>query len=477
MTSALKQPVRRPSIVTPRRTLALNLKHESLYIYWTRFGIKNDLLTSDISAVDPRVVDKLIFQQKAFAQEYVETLAKILKIDCSLFRRLCGDDMRRKSGEVLALHDGLRFCFKCLEAGYHSVIYQHLAISNCPLHGCRFEFHCRSCGSLIEPTFKSALLSPFECHKCNQPFVSTVANPFDAADKDLADQMADGRRAGLWRGNMEAGTLRRLLQDPLVRQTKRQVSLGRAVQRWALWESPSDPLWIRFPLEQISLAPGHNRGEFNASDSLDVGLAAERTVIWILKQLSWADSSSLLMLSNRMGRRPQGLRINADVTLIGAACYKLLVAYDLVQEAAVLIDHRASDLNAKARVCYGRSMQQYGDAASEYPKLNYRLMQLEMLSLFAKLLIEARNGQHLFQLSWVDLPHPSEFAPAWTVKKSGDLDSADVRSRANEKFIQRLLKRQQGKRLTYQHKKLDGLWRNNWINSTWYCPENPAKVG
>lgn len=215
------------------------------------------------------------------------------------------------------------------------------------------------------------------------------------------------------------------------------------------------------------IVPTHTRGDVDAADSFDTGLAAERVLIF-LTQLCRGHEVSAIRLANRLGRWPLGLRLNSQATVIAAAIYKLAVAYDLVQEANTILELQLSSLTEKARACYGKKMVRYGDSEPTVPELDYRLMQLEMLGMFAWLLIWYRDHTPLSSVSWVDLPHAIEFAPSWHVTPNPSGLRVRIRARATEKSIGRLVKRYWKCDLTYVSEDPvgpDELWRSNRLDS------------
>ncbi len=189
-----------------------------------------------------------------------------------------------------------------------------------------------------------------------------------------------------------------------------------------------------------SLVQRHIGTEVNSADSLDLGLAAERVLIFLFYYCR-AHEKTVLRLAQRLGRYPRGLRLNAHASVIGTALYKLIAAYDLVQEAQIIFDIGVPNMNSKAIACHGKIMPRYGPDEPDFPRLNFRLLQLEMFGMFAKLLARLKSHSPLSEVSWLDIPHAIEFAPTWLLTKTVDDVSVRIRARVNEKTLVRLIKR------------------------------------
>ena len=63
----------------------------------------------------------------------------------------------------------LRYCRKCLNTGYHSVVHQLNRVEKCPIHDIALLSSCRNCGGCT-PYWLNALLldAPYRCSKCRE---------------------------------------------------------------------------------------------------------------------------------------------------------------------------------------------------------------------------------------------------------------------------------------------------------------------
>lgn len=66
----------------------------------------------------------------------------------------------------------LRFCPKCLQGGYHCLVFQLPWVTNCPWHALPLLDGCPRCGAFISMFDVHAIVSsPFRCPKCQRTFV------------------------------------------------------------------------------------------------------------------------------------------------------------------------------------------------------------------------------------------------------------------------------------------------------------------
>jgi hypothetical protein len=61
------------------------------------------------------------------------------------------------------LQIGLRWCPKCLEEGFHSVVFQDWRVLKCPWHGCQVMDCCPDCRCAVDPLSAA----PWRCNVCD----------------------------------------------------------------------------------------------------------------------------------------------------------------------------------------------------------------------------------------------------------------------------------------------------------------------
>jgi len=90
-----------------------------------------------------------------------------------------GDIMEtRYQEEELARSDGtwqhprFRFCPICLEACYHSWLFQCIQLAQCPIHGVALTDCCQACGARVPGRWERDVFfeRPYECDFCHRPY-------------------------------------------------------------------------------------------------------------------------------------------------------------------------------------------------------------------------------------------------------------------------------------------------------------------
>lgn len=432
----MRAPIVTPPGLIPKSKHNLTFENESLYLRWTVSSLKKGWSTNKIDSPLPiSLLNRPIFRHLRDHDVQSREIASALCVDLSTIRRLRGTDICGIS-DGLVFSSRLRYCPKCLNAGYHSIVYQHVGVARCPLHDIRLQDTCPNCHAEIVPTFATCINHPYECSICSTPFAASTKGSSADIDAKLADQFAGGRRGALTIGynQFQHDRLLESLGSPSEPETSRHL------QRATVWSHPNDPLWLQFSEQTMQFASDHWRGEVNGYDSRDLGIAAERVFIWLFMHCS-THREVAWRLAGRLGRRPQGLRLNSKDTLIGVAIYKLAVAYDMVDEIHAMREVSDKRLRSKANICYGKNVVRYGNSDLSNPTLDQRLLILEMLGMFAKFLVMHKNGDPMLSVSWLEIPPPIEFAPSWCMVRSGDGGFARIRGRINEDGLLRLIRR------------------------------------
>jgi len=356
--------------------------------------------------------------------------------------------------------------------GYHSIMFQHVAIAQCPLHNESLQDACSDCGSLIEPTFLSATENPFECPVCTSRLAHTVINGVDQQHGKWIDQMLGARRRVLADGSNAPLQERRLGDVPLRLRSAGSPAAARHYQRVCVWAYPQDSHWISFreqthPVDRVPArdVPIRTWLQLSALQSATLSILQ-----WLI-EACWMHEKAALRLLGRLGRYPRGLRLNAHTSVVSVALYKVAAAYDLLAEMQLITQLRESGEAISAMAMSGKEVVRFGDSLWEYPQLDARLLQLEILGLFAKLLVQEGGKTFLDEVSWLDYPHPIEFAPSWHVESSARAPVARVRYRAAELDVERLLKRLWARALRFRHHDpvgTDDMWKHNHLDTLWH---------
>lgn len=71
----------------------------------------------------------------------------------------------------------LRYCPRCLATGWHSALFQHLALRSCPQHGVPLATGCPRCGTPIVPTPATLVEHHLFCPDCCESLVGPRIGP------------------------------------------------------------------------------------------------------------------------------------------------------------------------------------------------------------------------------------------------------------------------------------------------------------
>lgn len=450
--------------------VSTSLQHESLYGAWSTHGIIYKLALKDNPAW-AALKRQSICGGIATPSVRIPLIAQALNTTEQDILRLRGADISARDADGLLFFKGLRYCRACLDFGYHSILYQHVGLARCPLHLTPFDDSCPQCHRVIIPTFDSALEHPYECSTCLGNLSKTMHRLQDMESARWADQMAGARRPVLVASHKPPGFSRLFSDLPNFMSSPSSPGASKLYQRATVWAEPHDPLWTNFIEEELHITPRPTHDGASETDTTVPALAAERVLIWLHKVCD-SHAQVAMRLANRLGRCPRGLRINAHASVIGTAFYKLAYAFDLVQESQTVFEAQLRNLNGQLSACNGKKMIRYGDEAPRLPELDYRLMQLEMMGMLAKLLVKHKSQSSLCDVSWLELPHPIEFAPTWSIRYGAEgFATVRIRARANEKRLVRLIRRRWLDQLVYVSKDpigQDAFWRDNRLDTVWH---------
>ncbi|OYY32343.1 MULTISPECIES: hypothetical protein [unclassified Polaromonas] len=466
----MKLPLAVKTVVRRVKPMGMGWSNESMYGAWNRHCLVNGVQGGVQFPLDKSMARRGLFSM--LVPDEAEKLAKEMLLTVKEIARLNGADMGKEN--ALVINVALRYCRRCIDLNYHSAVYQHVALARCPLHTTVFHDVCHHCHKPVVPTFASVIEYPFECPNCKLALGRSAARETDASEASAVDTMITDRRRVLaatkpsfhWRFTFSSEQSERL-------GTPSNPVASRHYQRLCVWQADrSSAHWPRF-LEEHLTVTGNSRSTGGIWSPYAQVEAAQRVLLW-LRQACYAHELAAVTLAYRLGRYPRGLRIDVHTSLISAAIYKLASAYGLVQDMVMFFESDATDLKGPAKAQLGRTVARYGATAAGEPELDFRLMQLEMLGMFAKLLLMHRHQAPTTEVSWLELPHELEFAPAWfkIIVPSQPFQYV-IRPRVNEASLRRLIARKWNHELCLEHpilaneaefwghNRLDSLWRTN----------------
>jgi hypothetical protein len=80
----------------------------------------------------------------------------------------------------------LRYCPACMSSRYHCALFQHIALTRCPLHNVAIRNVCPECREEVRIGYDAARLVPFGCARCGGRLAAWKAAPFEPDHYALA---------------------------------------------------------------------------------------------------------------------------------------------------------------------------------------------------------------------------------------------------------------------------------------------------
>jgi hypothetical protein len=348
----------------------------------------------------------------------------------------------------------LRYCQTCMHLGFHSMLFQHWGVTRCPLHGTALLIACTGCGLPIQPSVGSVLDNPYCCLRCHQLLVKTVAPPDCLEQVKLINSLAAD-----WRRDLMVpldGPQTRVsvagLELPASSPTTSVAQRTRFLHRATAWPSPPTARWTHFREEQRYLNAAHTPANWRPDrpDYWDVTDRPTITLKWLCKVCDVPKAESFELFASSWMRiqfiTPQYQ--NQQLSVLAVALHLTMTAY-----ATQRINFHSIKADPKSVHPYvGASWN--GVHATSIPRcyggVSGELVAMEILGYFALSVLRCAG---LNPVSEPRIPdglvsfYPRSFCPSWQLSKEGRNWMMRMRSRANEKFVQRLIRRYKGKPL------------------------------
>jgi hypothetical protein len=406
-----------------RPTIAVG-DNESVYSFLCRHGLTHPGWRDQIG--------HLLGSVFAAPLRYFGQHAERLGVSDEWLRKAFGDDLTIYLIEgVPALERHLRYCPECMKQSYHSALFQHYAVARCPFHDVALRVTCPSCEKPILPTFFNIENSPYECPACHHDLrrpsdLRTGLSPGPSAQS--LDKALEPARASL-RADGSAGAV---VHCPLPKPSSSSFMVeptsaadSRYWQRALIFPGAQSAWGARFR-EIIMHILADERDGYDDEVTRDLGAA--NVIKWLRTNSGCADQVDYLI--SRFGNSPGGMVVAAAPSLLAMVLYKFLCHYGMVKGFTELGEH--------GNVIHDCSVR-YGPRFVEAPRLDQRLMELEMLGAIAVELARFGKMRLIDAELWWRGPKPLVFAPSAVVdEQSGRVR---VRYRADEATVQRLMQR------------------------------------
>lgn len=341
----------------------------------------------------------------------------------------------------------LRYCPSCLAMGYHSMLFQHLAVDHCPGHGIGLADRCPQCEEPHTPTLRGVMKRPFECKKCLTLMIKTVVPKSAMQEQRVVDQLIGDWRRDLavrmeWAETRASSIyfLGDLRKEHLV-----DAQLVRRLHRMCAWPQVSTQRWPRFSQVErdVPLAdPPSGRLRDDVSPYTNLIAAEAREVLQWLIQRAKPYVEQCRALVEGAWLRPQYLD-PADGRAWAAVPVALHLTVCQYSDGLFALSEEPRRQPYLGACWNGYSVQALPLDAGEHAAI---LLSHEILGFFALTLLrlagrvtEGRSdiAPHL---TIADIPQAAFCAP-WRLHKEGRKLYLQVRPRAERTLVERLLRR------------------------------------
>jgi hypothetical protein len=376
----------------------------------------------------------------------------------------------------------LRYCHRCLALGFHSMLYQHGAVTVCPFHRVPLLSVCVDCKRPWKPSVTQIILSPYTCPSCDWLYWRSV--PPKGAEEDL--RRVSAAVTDCWRDLKVEERVRwervevRALDE--FRSAEQGTALSvRRIQRATAWPKLPNHSWQRFRETHIEVGMEcwPRAGALRPLNWQDIERGPTETLRW-LRHESHAPASQSRDLVDGSWQRIQyitPMHRDRSLGVVATALHMVMCRYGWQR-----IDYRGVMRGHERDQPYANVS--WNGARSESTPLNFgaasgSLVSAEILSYFVLCLLRCAGLNPLrgpvgdpctaFYIA-------ADYCPTWLLFRSSRTGWAvRYRMRATKKLVRWLLKR-------YRDRPLQRMVSCSWnsspvfaelasINAPEYAPE------
>jgi hypothetical protein len=367
--------------------------------------------------------------------------------------------------KALILTSSLRYCHRCLGLGFHSMLYQHGAVTLCPYHRTPLLDICVDCKRPWKPTASQIVSSPYTCPSCQWLFWRSVApegaaEELDGAIRAVTDCWHDLRVEE--RVNRERVDLS--LFDENLRPEARTATSVRRIQRATAWPKRLNHPWQRFKDTHLEVGKWCRPREADARRPTweEVAEIPTETLKWLVDESDAPVAQSLALVESSWQRIQYITPLHRDRQLgvVATALHMTMCRYGWQR-----IDYRSAMQRREDDQPY--AYVAWNGTRSESTPLNFGtvtgfLVSSEILGYFVLCLLRCAGLRPLSApvgdpgtANYV----PADYCPAWLFFRSSRTGWAiRFRKRATKKLVRWLLKR-------YRDKPLQRMVSCSWNSS------------
>lgn len=363
-------------------------------------------------------------------------------------------ESRANSHSYRVLATSLRYCKFCMEQGFHSMLFQHRAVSHCPLHSIALLDKCVDCGAPILPTIAGTVAKPYCCPSCDCLLLKTVVPPEACDSIKLANVLIEN-----WRRDLAVPTAMPDMQVPAtaiesfadVHPTHR-AQHTRLIQRATAWPEIPTARWPRFREVQMRVDEAYLPTSWPPQTQLDNRFYKPTEILrWLVQVCAVPRGERMWMLAMSWMRIQyltsvyQGVHLSA----VGAALHVILTRYADLRTAAHVFQCDLLQADPYADVVWNGMhapsiSRRYGDVDGE-------LVAMEITGYFAITLLYCAGLNSLGAVEH-ETQQPkleeADYCPSWRLSSEGVCRwQMRMRPRATEDLVLRLIRRFEGRGL------------------------------
>lgn len=324
---------------------------------------------------------------------------------------------------LLAPH--LRYCRQCLAAGWHSAMFQHIAVTSCPLHGSPLRQGCPRCKRPIALEPVSIATHQNFCPHCSFPFIRMdrlrarreLGPKHPAGFVRLAAALTPDPSAEL------AGYRSGLGAQELLGAERTTAVACAAHRSWPAGVTPGTR-WFAQTTRLVTATDPLPIGRLNELAHRGQVTAFERILACLHESGAGADVPGPSVVSSLRG----GARINMAISTCSAAYVRTALALDMQE----VLPGR-------------RPIKDLAPLHTEWLPMHEELVPAtaasQVYNLFVLNLVQLRRVRKAVDVAWNWNPHPAAFSPPWRLWHRGGDIVFEMRQRADDQTLPRLVRR------------------------------------
>lgn len=352
-------------------------------------------------------------------------LRRLLGCTLAQWEAACGSAYLGTVPAKLLLMPHLRYCRQCLASGWHTSMFQHVAVTSCPLHGSPLRQGCPQCNKAIALTPASIATHQHFCPHCSQPFACMdrlrarlrLRPELPASFVRLAAALTPDPSAVLAAYKSDLAAHELLDAD-------RTTTVACAAHRsWPAGMTPGTR-WFAQTTRRVAATDPVPLGRLNEL-AHQGQVAALKSILECLRKrgvgLNLPGPTVVASLRS-------GARMDMAMPLCNAAYLRTALALELQE---VLPGRRPIKWLAPLHT----------EWLPMHEELIAATASSQVYSLFLLNLVQLRRLRNTVDVAWNWTPHPACFSPPWRLWRRDEKIIFEIRQRASDRTLRRLVRR------------------------------------